>query len=119
MSEFAITPDQVKQLHAAKKSPGKTKPRPGGGFARLPYPKILKLAAALNCPELAVLAYVSYRTAHPRHREPDVLVPSKPFLEAGFSRKAKWRALRRLEEAGFIQITERRRNRNPRVLLLW
>jgi hypothetical protein len=52
-------------------------------------------------------------------RRQSILVPSKPFRDAGFSRDAKGRALRRLERAGIVQITERRSRRNPRGVLIW
>lgn len=66
-----------------------------------------------------MLAYMLYRARHPRHRGHDVVVPSKPFCDAGFSKHAKGRALRRLERAKIIRITAQYSHRSPRAMLTW
>ncbi len=74
-------------------------------FVMLPYPAILELAAALNNSEMAVVAYLVHETW--RLRTDTVSLPNLPFQEAGFSKNAKSRALRRLEQTGAVQVIRR------------
>jgi hypothetical protein len=83
-------------------------------FVMLPYPALLGLSAALNNAEMAVVAYLAHEMW--KLRAATVLLPSLPFRQAGFSKDAKNRALRRLEQAGAVQVTRRRRH-SPHVKL--
>jgi hypothetical protein len=83
-------------------------------FVMLPYPAILKLAAALNNAEMAVVTYLVHETW--RLRTDTVPLLSFPFREAGFQRNAKTRALRRLEKIGAAQVI-RHGKHTPKVKL--
>jgi hypothetical protein len=50
-------------------------------------------------------------------RKPTVSLPNGRLAEMGVSRVAKYRALHRLEQAGWIQV-ERPRHKSPQVTLL-
>jgi hypothetical protein len=121
MGEFVLTSEQASYLNRSKKksTSGGKRGHPPGRFVRLPYPQILEIAAAIKCPEMAVLAYMVYRISHPRHQGTDIAVPNKPFTEAGFGKDAKGRGLKRLGRAGIAKIISHHRGRSPRATLPW
>ncbi len=83
-------------------------------FVMLPYPAILKLAAALSNAEMAVVAYLVYEMW--KSRTDTVPLPNWPFREAGFSKDAKNRALQRLEQIGSVRVI-RQGKHSPQVRL--
>jgi hypothetical protein len=117
MSEFRITPEQVEMLHKARKPAASKRPvRQQSKFIMLPYRPTVTVAAALGQAEWAIIGYLTYESWW--QSKETVLLPSLPFRKAGFSRSAKSRALRHLEQIGLVRVT-RRRHRNPLVSLRW
>jgi hypothetical protein len=70
---------------------------------------------ALKCPQALVWHEIHYRVW--ATGSPTISLPNEKLVGMGVSRKVKWRALHRLEQAGLIKV-ERRERRSPLVTLL-
>ena len=120
LDRLTLTPGQIANLAPLQKQPSLTKLRKRNGnasFVMLPYEQTLAAAGRLENPILAVLVELTYRRFK-THKNP-VPLTNEALAAVGVSRWAKNRALKRLEAAGLVKVTWRRRRTNPLVKILY
>jgi hypothetical protein len=89
-------------------------------FVRLPYPESLQWPLKLGTAGMAVLTYLVHAKWQREQDGKDprkIPVSSKALCEAGVSRHAKRRGLRRLRSLGWVRDVERNPGCNPIVQL--
>ena len=86
-------------------------------FVKLPYAQTMAVAGKTKNAMMAVMVELAYQVFKTHKSE----VPLTNFTlhAVGISRWAKYRALRQLEVAGLIKISERERRKTLRVTVLW
>jgi hypothetical protein len=118
--EDVLLPSEMVVAIGTGSSPPTKKPRhqrvTTDAFVRVPYPDILKAAAKINSAPLAVLLGVMFEAWRCNSRT--IRLSGRPFELAGIGRYTRLRALRRLEDVGFISIA-RRKGAKPMITLLW
>lgn len=112
---FKLPPEMAAELAKAKlkhkgKQPKRTEP-----FVQVPCRVIAKAVETLStAQDLAILLHILHRAWAEKSNR--VKLTSAALGALGITRWAKHRALRRLEEAGFVSV-ERRQRQNPIVTL--
>jgi hypothetical protein len=122
MDALRLTPEEVTELVARQKTtetPPSTKRKPATrqrtGFTIMTHEAARAGYLALGCPQALVWHYLLYLAWKDKSRTVDV--PNTTLKSWGVGRWGKYRALRKLEQAGLICV-ERHRRRSPRVTLL-
>ena len=102
---FRATPELVAELTAHQERPAQSRPRVRRSTER--YVQITETGAKgfemLGCPAALVWFEILYRVW--RTGKTTIDLPNKMLAEMGVSRWVKYRAIDRLEQAGWIQVS--------------